>query len=74
MRLEEKAEIVEAKRLYDEAWQLIQSLESDGLPPDHEVFDILEVKLAERISRYHDLCNLQPEIMKVAISSGICLN
>lgn len=60
--------------MYNETWELIQSLEADGLPSDHEVFDILEEKLAERIERYYELLGKKYDLLKIAAIADICNN
>ena len=55
MTPEDKSAILAAKRLYDQTWRLIQDLEAQGLPSDHEVFDILAINLEERMNHYHVL-------------------
>lgn len=74
MTPEHKSAILQAKRLYNETWKLILSLEAEGLPPAHEVFDILAIKLEERMDRYHALLDAELANRAKTIISEICKN
>ena len=55
MTPEEKSAILAAQRRCNETFDLIQSLEADGLPPDHEAINILAEVLFERARQYYVL-------------------
>ena len=70
----QKSAILAAKRLCDQTWKLIQDLEAQGFPPDHEVFDILEERLFERTERYNALLDAEIANRAEALIFEVCKN
>jgi len=74
MTPEKKSEILSAKRLYDQTWELIQRLEASGLPSDNEAFDILAERLEERMDRYNALLDAELANRAKTIIFEVCKN